>query len=161
MVCVGELRLRREGITESRGIPTRNHTESRRGIQHDKPRNARNRRISRENPISKCLRSSLGRTHPRAVCAYPGRSVSRSGRPTSPAAGGVHEHHTPHHAANAGVHEHTKKTIRIFTHRPRRHQRGVGACYSGFMRLLCWLFPAAILLLSCCYLKNAKFRTTN
>ena len=59
MVCVGDLRLRREGIAESRGIPTRNHAESRRGIQHDKPRNARNRRISRENPTSKCLRLSL------------------------------------------------------------------------------------------------------
>ena len=59
VVCVGDLRLRREGIAESRGIPTRNHAESRRGIQHDKPRNARNRRISRENPPSKCLRSSL------------------------------------------------------------------------------------------------------
>ena len=37
---------------ESHGIPTRNHKESRRGIQHDEPRNARNRRISRENPTS-------------------------------------------------------------------------------------------------------------
>ena len=45
---------------ESHGIPTRNHKESRRGIQHDEPRNARNRRISRENPTSKCLRRSLG-----------------------------------------------------------------------------------------------------
>jgi hypothetical protein len=44
---------------EPHGIPTRNHEESRRGIQHDEPRNARNRRISRENPTSKCLRCSL------------------------------------------------------------------------------------------------------
>ena len=48
---------------ESHGIPTRNHKESRRGIQHDEPRNARNRRISRENPTSKCLRCSLKITH--------------------------------------------------------------------------------------------------
>ena len=31
------------------------------------------------------------------------------------------------------------------------HTRGGGACYSGFIPLLCWLYSAAILLLFSCY----------
>ena len=59
-MCGVRPRVRLRRAQESHGIPTRNHAESRRGIQHDEPRNARNRRTSRENPTSKkCLRPSL------------------------------------------------------------------------------------------------------
>jgi len=65
---------------ESHGIPTRNHKESRRGIQHDEPRNARNRRISRENPTSKCLRRSLEQL----LCIRPSLPQPPVGGPGSP-----------------------------------------------------------------------------